>query len=698
MSLIICSNKDDNYEAVDVEGVDRNVKGDSSASSFTNHFSNVFTIPRNAEVAVQSIKIDRKNIINLRHTRFMSVFMGKPLTTSTSYRDAMNIPVVVAVPPGKYGVVNLARKIQEAIMREGFETHPDYFGQCSVVPNFSNATTGDSWKGWKFEVNTAGSQGGTNTSDTLLRWAPANPGTAISDFAITHEGSGILRVKKANNDPNAYITGIGNNSAQDMPLSLMNGEFEIAPFGQSTTQHWECGLARPLNAENPCPPWCGFDTAITEGSINGATGGFMDYKLTWTQMGTAGDGNRDGKYGLVIEQAIVLEDSSTRRNHSSSVNYGGMEMVEVRYFGITGKSSGVNVVINEDNVSAGLNTTGGTTSYNKFKFVAVGEELELQAFGSNKNNQSGSWEVVIKTSNYSALEDPESGADTFGNGEAFKVPTCFKAINQNQFNLYPVVGLNDTNDYIEITKWGGRAGSGIFPTATSPGTSQWAKSWDDANDVPYGMIHDIRRVKEIDTGLFQNGVLDTPHYTKVLLNTHGEAPAYQLAILPQSVSETGYDKIDDYIYSSVKGNSGRLLGFGPQTAVLQTEQGKSFRLDGTTTATPPTANWEVFSTEVPVLSSSTAFVRCPTLTHQSLNMAKELPSKILYHIPRFTASGKEYGNLFHEPGEKTYLALKNTEELRINDLRVDICNTDETLCEDLTGQTTLVLHFRKARV
>jgi len=691
MSLIICSNKDDNYEAVDVEGFESNLKGDSSASSFTNHFSNVFTLPRNCEVAVQSIKIDRKNILNLKHTRFMSVFMGKALTTSTSYRDSVNLPLVVAVPPGKYGVVDLARKIQEAIMRDGFETHPDYFGQCSVVPNFSNTATGDSWKGWKFEMNTAGSQGGTNNSDTLLRWAPANPGTALSDFAITHEGSGILRVKKANDAPNRYITGIGNNSAQDMPLSLLNGEFEIAPFGQSTTQYWECGLARPLNAENPCPPWCKFDSAITEGSISGANGGFMDYKLTWAERA-------DGKHGLFIEQAIVLEGSSTRRNHSGDVNYGNMEMIEVRYFGITGKSSGVNVVINEDNVSATLNTTGGTTKYSKFKFVVVGEEVELQAFGSNKNNQSGSWEVVIKTSNYKAVEDPESGADTFGNGEAYKVPTCFKAINQNQFNLYPVVGLNDTDDYIEISKWASRPGSGVFPTTTSPGTSQWAKSWDDVDDVPYGFIHDIRRVKDIDTGLFQNGVLDTPHYDKVLLNTHGEAPAYQLAIMPQSITETGYGGVDDYIYSSIKGNSGRLLGFGPQTAILQTEQGLSFRLDATTSTTPPSANWQVYSTEIPVLSSSTAFVRCPTLTHQSLNMAKELPSKILYHIPRFSNTGKEYGNLFHEPTEKTYLALKNTEELRINDLRVDICNTDETLCDDLTGQTTLVLHFRKSRV
>ena len=79
-------------------------------------------------------------------------------------------------------------------------------------------------------------------------------------------------------------------------------------------------------------------------------------------------------------------------------------------------------------------------------------------------------------------------------------------------------------------------------------------------------------------------------------------------------------------------------------------------------------------------------------------MAKELPSKILYHIPRFSNSGKEYGNLFYEPHEKTYLALKNAEELKINELKLDIVNNDETIAEDLAGQTTICLHFRKSRV
>ena len=78
-------------------------------------------------------------------------------------------------------------------------------------------------------------------------------------------------------------------------------------------------------------------------------------------------------------------------------------------------------------------------------------------------------------------------------------------------------------------------------------------------------------------------------------------------------------------------------------------------------------------------------------------MAKQLPSKILYQIPRFSSSGKEYGNLYFEANEKTYVKLNNSEQLNINQLQVDIVNVDETYVRDLVGQTSVVLHFRRSK-
>ena len=689
MSLVILSNRDQNYEFADVEGREINMKGrgTSSASTFTNHFSNVFTIPKNAEVAVQSVKINRNNTLRITQPKYFSFFMGKKLEAASSYRDSCNLPVVVKVLPGNYGVIELARKINESLMTRGFECHPDYRGNCDVVPYFSNLATSDSWQGWKYQMNTSSTQINTNTADTLLRWILASD-CAAADFTPSNPGAGQgVKILKNNDNPLTYIIGAGAVGATtDLPLSLTEGEFEIRPFQNSTSQYWECGLTRPVNTDNPAPPWCDFSGVhLTEGSSNPV--GFMDYKLTWAP-------NSAGKYQLFIEQAIV-EEGGAIRDKNGTTNTGTFRMVEVAYYGLAGKS-GVNVKLTKNNVQDTLNTTGNDTKYSRFKFIAKGELLELYALGSSKTAQTGAWELVVSGANYKTLADPEEGARTYSTGEAVKVPSAFKPINTNCFNLYPKVGLTSTGHYISITKWGGRVGSGVFPSGTSPGTSLWARSWDDENDVPYGAIYDIRRTMEIDNGLLMNGIFDTAVYTPVLI-VNQEAPGYQLAILPQSHTDSGYDQIDDYVYASVKGNSAEMLGFPQQTAVLQTEQGQSFRQNGSTSTTPPAANWVVFSAARPTLSSHTAFIRCPTLTHQSLNMAKELPSKILYHIPRFSNSGKEFGNLFYEPHEKTYLELKNTEELKLNELRVDIVNTDETICEDLAGQTTICLHFRKTR-
>ncbi len=688
MSLIICSNKDDNYEAVDVEGIESNLKGDSSASSFTNHFSNIFTIPKDAEVAVQSVKINRNNVLKLNTPKYFSFFLGKALTKTTSYRDSCNLPVVVKVNPGTYGIVELGRKINEALMERGFECHPDYSGNCDVVPAFSNTSTGDTWNGWKYSINTSGDQSATNNADTFVRWAPAN-NCDITDFTITNPSpGGGVKILKANNDPSTYIMGIGQTAAgTDMPLSLINGEFEFSPFENGVDKYWECGLSRAVNADNPAPEWCDFEgDAWTEGSAS--PGGFMDFKLTWS------DEDQTGTSRLWIEQAIV-EEGGFLRDKTGNINTGSFRMKEVRYAGITGKTQGINVVLDENNVSATLNTTKATTSYSKFKFVAKGELLELYAFGSNKNVPGGQWETLISGANYKAVEDSEYGAFNYPDGNPYKVATCFKPINTNLLNLYPKVGLEAQNDYLTITKWGGRPGSGEFPGLNTPGTSLWARSIVD-DEITYGGLYDIRRSKEVDMGLMMNGIFDTAVYVPVAI-LNAEHPAYQYGILPQSHTEYGYDKMDDYVYQSVKGNSAEMLGFPHQTAVLQSEQGQTFRQDGTTATTPPGANWVCFSTSTPTLSSHTCFIRCPTLTHQSLNMAKELPSKILYHIPRFSNSGKEYGNLFYEPHEKTYLELRNTEEIKINELKIDIVNTDETIAEDLTGQTTICLHFRKKR-
>ena len=63
-------------------------------------------------------------------------------------------------------------------------------------------------------------------------------------------------------------------------------------------------------------------------------------------------------------------------------------------------------------------------------------------------------------------------------------------------------------------------------------------------------------------------------------------------------------------------------------------------------------------------------------------------------MPRFDNSGRQYGDLFFECAEKTYIDMKNIDFLNLNALDVMIVDKDERVVKDLTGDTTITLHIR----
>ena len=95
--------------------------------------------------------------------------------------------------------------------------------------------------------------------------------------------------------------------------------------------------------------------------------------------------------------------------------------------------------------------------------------------------------------------------------------------------------------------------------------------------------------------------------------------------------------------------------------------------------------------------SSPCFVRLPHLTIQSFNGAKSSVSKIVYQVPKFSNEGRQLGELYFAPGEKTYIRLENTEEFLLNSLDVQLVDVGEKVVGDLTGPTIVVFHVRKAR-
>jgi len=64
-------------------------------------------------------------------------------------------------------------------------------------------------------------------------------------------------------------------------------------------------------------------------------------------------------------------------------------------------------------------------------------------------------------------------------------------------------------------------------------------------------------------------------------------------------------------------------------------------------------------------------------------------------LPKFSNEGKQFGDLYFSPGEKTYIKLHNTHRETINQLSIDIVGRNEQIVQDLTGATIVVLHIRR---
>ena len=68
---------------------------------------------------------------------------------------------------------------------------------------------------------------------------------------------------------------------------------------------------------------------------------------------------------------------------------------------------------------------------------------------------------------------------------------------------------------------------------------------------------------------------------------------------------------------------------------------------------------------------------------------------MLYHIPRFTNDGRQFGDLFFEVGDRTYVDLNNTDTFMLNQLQVQITDKNERIVDDLVGDTIVVFHIRQ---
>lgn len=258
-----------------------------------------------------------------------------------------------------------------------------------------------------------------------------------------------------------------------------------------------------------------------------------------------------------------------------------------------------------------------------------------------------------------------------------KRENLFKPINQACWCLFPKFWIMKPNQSMFIYH------APKLPDEVHPGDkdityfneNQW---W--ADIVQKGL--EVQVGKEIDTRFFN--IIDTPEVHEDLrLSDDGNHTNifddYKFTIIVKPTPT----------YFAPLANADGLLGFRGRAIVHYSTDNSDQAKDGGI----------MTSTNNPNANGKSLFVRLSNFTHQSFNAGNGNRSKIIFHLPRFDNTGRDEGDgLYFESSERFYLKLNNTEEFVQSAFDIDIVDDKEIVARDeLRGQTIVCLHIQSSK-
>ena len=383
MSLVICSNQEKDGEAL------RQNQSVYNAWSFRNPLSSTMTIPANAQVALQSCKVnvDGRVAFTNNNSKFYHYF-GEKLGLDAGDPDQIDStsqPVITTLTSEDQGndVVELsseqfANTIQTQIRTTSY--HPNTKDQAEVSV-LRNASSRD-FLGYTFSFKQNASN--TNSVPTSFRRFYSE----YSDLNASYSGGIFQRNANQINKPSVGIS-------IDNPFSLTNGSFIVNLSGANANVNasgvpWIVGLSRfvrnPKLGTGQFVPQK-FDFMANEDMGIGHESCFVDF----------GIGRNDNDQLVVFQSSKEADEIGV----STCLN-------EIQYWG-NGNSS-FNGVDRAD-------WTANASTIEKIGFFSKGENIAVKGYAS------GNWNLITE---YSVSENAS---------------TYFKPVNQTCWCLHPVISI-----------------------------------------------------------------------------------------------------------------------------------------------------------------------------------------------------------------------------------------------------------------
>lgn len=663
MSYIVCSNSTFDNE---------NLVGISSAESFQNHFKSPLEIEPNSEVAVESVKINRKDEFDIVASDEFYVYFGEELTTSVLSGSVTTNGIKVDVVPGTYTRKQLALALQTAINKAPI--NPAFAGNCSVGLQTDG---GLEYDGFTFTYNGRDTvedlEGEIEPSqvveaNALTIQAFLNNGGANPSYTYTKATDTFLcnttTPGGVHNGP--YFKSLCAGRFQTKPLANCSGIFSV-DFNNASQSSWFIGLSRPTTAyyNNSYPEYIADASKMGKPENKGQP--FCDYWVSWSSASDTGGldrlrvyhwGKDNGDRGWNVKEVKYYEDDSNP---------------------FYDEDADPHVPIN----AAKLNASG----LKHLIWELNGNELIIY-LSQTAAKVTGKTFRLIGT-NGAGAGIPEFTFPAMGNVEEYLSPvlalrTAGQSLVINELDVF------DLDNYSFPTTKTFRTNVNNLPKSNQliAGKDYWSQAETSEQGREELRFNELRPA----TLWWQNvGAPDEYRYKNT--NASGIIDYNVVMIVNPELHDKTKNQYKQQLYVIPTGNAnpnmGRMLGFSTFSQIKQSVYG-----------TPTGAPWKqtiIKSINAGEFAVSSCFVRVNDLTFSSFNGAKSSRSQILYHIPRFTNDGKQYGELYFNAPEKTYIKLNNTDKMILNNIKIDIVDRNESVVGDLTAATIVCLHIRRAK-
>jgi len=705
--------------------------GIENPNNYKNDLRNTIKVPANSEIAVVNCEVNRGVSFSLDlGDRFYWWYDELLETLNQNKVGCLPFPILMsevlgddeddaageldikALPGDRY-----AELIQEAMRR--CICMPQFYrtATCVIDPLSSGAKL-------KFSITSHGNKASSNidfgipsyvTNPPVQSWLGLSQQnksgvnwdlqwTATTNGKTGKVGGKVTRVAAtstfAGHGPAGDWDDVARVICRTAPLSVVGGvmivDFENCPGG------WEIGLSRP-------------QTYATHSSSDEVTqfigvqedGAFAqcDYVVKYWQKGGA------GKKVVQINQLIrgVPRDDLDQDNPE-----GYSAMVPVEYWGNTAGGRPLNQIDEDNMIDAG-------DEYVAIKFEVKGEGMEITLM--DEVDGSGTNKLLMTT------------FTTTGLATQHVLP-----IGMNTWALYPLVSIPTQNDYLDFTQFssdgngtnwsdatnqtynypidkndrcntelitgyadmddGGRPwipGSSFYGWAVSQADSRYGDDWGAAGYV--GWMYEYLKTRNFYFNGMDGTAATYPCRYK-LLDAQNEAPELCHGIITEK-GDWGEEFFDtDGVYSTPEDfppNMSSALGILYRN-LFQTVDGVTSSIDATKTGNSFRGKWVVTASDDFGDEPDIMLIEVLPFNHQSYNLCRNVPSKMVYVVPKSDYRGRVTGKMFHEAHDRYYVSLNNPDDMYINQLEVRFTDKNGVTTSDLIGCSVVTFHIQPERL